>query len=127
VAITVSERGEAGMRALARQLLVERDAPPQHAVENFDGDPSGGEAGDFRLRGRARSRHSGNIAMNCGRVANGSQKNSWAHSFTGVAGGKPRYLGQILSQFVYGAYQADRANGHAHCSTMTSVPTRTRP
>ena len=71
-AIAVGERGEARMRAFAGQLLVERDAPPQHAIENVGGDPSGSEAGDFRLGGGTRSRHGRNIAMNCGRVANGS-------------------------------------------------------
>ena len=56
-AVAVGERGEAGMRALARELLVERDAPPQHAVDDVGGNSAGGEAGDFRLRGGARSRH----------------------------------------------------------------------
>ena len=56
-AVAVGERGEAGMGAFAGQLLVERDAPPQHAVEDVGGDPAGGEAGDFRLGGGARTRH----------------------------------------------------------------------
>ena len=45
------------MRAFAGKLLVERDAPPQHAVENVGGNPAGGEAGNFRLWGGARARH----------------------------------------------------------------------
>ena len=56
-AVAVGEPDQAGMGGLAGQLLVERDLPPQHAVENVGGDPSGGEAGDFRLRGGARTRH----------------------------------------------------------------------
>jgi hypothetical protein len=40
------------------QLLVERDALPQHAVENIGGNSTGSEAGDFRLGGGTRSRHS---------------------------------------------------------------------
>src|SRR5665213_253913 len=46
-----------GMGGFAGQLFVERNFPPQDAVENVGGNPSGGEAGDFRLRGGARSRH----------------------------------------------------------------------
>ena len=56
-AVAVGEHGEAGMRALAGELLVERDAPAQHAVEDVGGDPAGGEAGNFRLGGAARTRH----------------------------------------------------------------------
>jgi len=33
----------------AGEKLVERDAAPQHAVEDIGGDSSGGKAGDFRL------------------------------------------------------------------------------
>ena len=74
-AVAVGERGEAGMGGLAGQLLVERDLPPQDAVENVGGDPSGGEAGDFRLRGGARSRHGPIIATNCGWGAKPGRKN----------------------------------------------------
>ena len=56
-AVAVGKRGEAGMGGFAGQLFVERDFPPQDTVENVGGNPSGGEAGDFRLRGGARSRH----------------------------------------------------------------------
>ena len=56
-AVAVGERSDAGMGAFAGELLVERDAPPQHAVKKVDGNPAGGEAGDFRLRGGARTRH----------------------------------------------------------------------
>jgi hypothetical protein len=45
------------MRGLAGKLFVERDMPPQNAVENVGGYSTGGEAGDFRLGGGARSRH----------------------------------------------------------------------
>ena len=69
-AVAVGERSEAGMRGLSGQLFVERDPPPQHAVENVGGDLAGGEAGDFRLRGGTRTRHAPLIAMNCGRGAN---------------------------------------------------------
>jgi len=45
------------MRGLARELLVERDLPPQHSVDNVGGDAASSEAGDFRLWGTARTRH----------------------------------------------------------------------
>ena len=51
-----ASRGRPGWR-FARQLLVERDSPPQHAVENVGSDFAGGEAGNFRLGGGARTRH----------------------------------------------------------------------
>ena len=57
------------MGVFAGELLVERNLPPQHAVENVGGDPAGGEAGDFRLGGGARSRHGPIIATNCVAVA----------------------------------------------------------
>src|SRR5450759_207070 len=50
------------MRALARELLVERDSSPQDAVEDIGGYSTGGEAGDFRLGRGARSRHAAIIA-----------------------------------------------------------------
>ncbi len=75
-AVAVGEPREAGMGGLAGQLLVERDLPPQDAVENVGGDPSGGEAGDFRLRGGARSRHAPIIATNCGLRANRMEKSA---------------------------------------------------
>ena len=80
-AVAVGERGEARMRALARELLVERDAPPQHAVDDVGGDSTGGEAGDFRLRGGARSRHAALIAMKCGADASATQKTSWMQRY----------------------------------------------
>ena len=73
-AVAVGEPGQTGMGGLAGELLVERDLPPQDAVEDVGGDPSGGEAGDFRLGGGARSRHAPIIAMNCGRGAEESKK-----------------------------------------------------
>jgi hypothetical protein len=63
------------MGGFAGQLLIERDLPPQDAVENVGGDPSGGEAGDFRLRGGARTRHAPIIATNCGLGAKPWTKN----------------------------------------------------
>ena len=70
-AVAIGEPGQAGVGGFARQLFVERDFPPQDAIENVGGDPSGSEAGDFRLRGGARSRHVPIIATNCGWDANG--------------------------------------------------------
>ena len=55
-AVAVSQRGKAGMGVFAGQEIVERNSPPQNAVENIGGDSSSGEAGNFRLgevRGRA--------------------------------------------------------------------------
>ena len=43
-AVAVGERGEAGMRARAVELLVERPVAAQHAVEDVGGDPARGEA-----------------------------------------------------------------------------------
>jgi hypothetical protein len=63
------------MGGLAGKLFVECYFPPQDAVENVGGYPSGGEAGDFRLRGGARSRHDPIIAINCGRGTNRIEKN----------------------------------------------------
>ncbi len=74
-AVAVGESGQTGMGGLAGQLFVERDFPPQDAVENVGGDPSGGEAGDFRLGGGARSRHAPIIATNCGYGAKPGAKN----------------------------------------------------
>ena len=84
-AVAVGERGQAGMGGLAGQLLVERGLPPQDAVENVGGDPSGGEAGDFRLRRGARTRHVPIIAMNCGLDANPREKTSPVHRFKPAA------------------------------------------
>ena len=56
-AVAVGERRQAGMRGPAGELFVERDLPPQYAVENIGGNAPGGEARDIRLRGGARSRH----------------------------------------------------------------------
>ena len=60
-AVALGQRREARVGALAGELLVERDAPPQHAVENVGGDPAGGEAGDFGLGGTARTRHDSQV------------------------------------------------------------------
>ena len=74
------------MDGFAGQLLVERDLPPQDAVENVGGDPAGGEAGDFRLGGGARSRHNPIIATNCGWRAKPGEKTSVTHRFKPVRG-----------------------------------------
>ncbi len=74
-AVAIGEPGQTGMDSLARELLVERDLSPQDAVKDVGGDPSGGEAGDFRLGGGARSRHAPIIAMNCGRGTDRIEKN----------------------------------------------------
>ena len=68
------------MRGFAGELLVERNLPPQHAVENVGGDLAGGKAGDFRLGRGARTRQvtpiwPAIIATNCGRGANPGAKN----------------------------------------------------
>jgi hypothetical protein len=47
-AVAVGKRGKARMGVLAGEKFVERDAAPQHAVEDVGGDSSGGKAGDFR-------------------------------------------------------------------------------
>jgi len=48
-AVAVGKCGKARMGVFAGEKLVERDAAPQHAVEDIGGDSSGGKAGDFRL------------------------------------------------------------------------------
>src|SRR5262249_15793389 len=45
------------MCAFARKKFVEGSSPPQNAVEDIGGNLSSGEAGNFRLRGSARTRH----------------------------------------------------------------------
>src|SRR6476469_3362159 len=56
-AVAIGEGGQTRMCVLARQKIVERNAPPQNAVEDVGGNSSSGEAGNFRLRGSARARH----------------------------------------------------------------------
>src|SRR6476659_4574540 len=50
------------MCAFAREKFVECRSPPQNAVEDIGGNSSSGEAGDFRLRGSARTRHTRIVA-----------------------------------------------------------------
>src|SRR6476660_10425231 len=45
------------MCVLARELLIQGNAPPQNAVEDIGSNSSSSEAGNFRLGGRARTRH----------------------------------------------------------------------
>jgi hypothetical protein len=54
-AVAVSQRGKAGMSVFSGQKIVERNSPPQNAVENIGGNSSSGEAGNFRLGGSART------------------------------------------------------------------------
>jgi hypothetical protein len=61
-AVPVSERGQPGVRVFAGEELVERNSPPQNTVENIGGNSSSGEAGNFRLRGSARTRHTPIVA-----------------------------------------------------------------
>jgi hypothetical protein len=50
------------MCVFTRQHFVERNPPPQNPVENIGGDSSSGEAGNFRLGGSARARHTPIVA-----------------------------------------------------------------
>jgi hypothetical protein len=50
------------MGVFAGQEVVEGDTPPQNTVENIGGNSSCGEAGNFRLRGSARTRHTRIVA-----------------------------------------------------------------
>src|SRR5215470_9190611 len=50
------------MCAFARKKFVECRMPPQNAVEDIGGNSSSGEAGNFRLRGSARTRHTRIVA-----------------------------------------------------------------
>src|SRR5262249_38387369 len=61
-AVAVGKRGKARMSGFAGEKFVERDAAPQHAVEDIGGDSSGGKAGDFRLGRGARTRHTPIVA-----------------------------------------------------------------
>ena len=73
------------MGALAGKLLVERDPPAQHAVENVGGHSAGGETWDFRLGGDTRARHRQIIAVNCVGVADpGSEKPNCPRPLRGV-------------------------------------------
>ena len=45
------------MCVLARELLIQGNSPPQNAVEDIGSNSSSSEAGNFRLGGRARTRH----------------------------------------------------------------------
>ena len=56
-AVAVGERGQGGMCAFAGELFVERNSTAQHSFENVDGDLTGGEAGDIRLRRRTGTGH----------------------------------------------------------------------
>jgi endonuclease YncB( thermonuclease family) len=57
------------MRALAGELLVERDVPPQYAIDQVGRDAAGSETWNFRLGRCARARHEPIMACNCDAVA----------------------------------------------------------
>src|SRR4029077_17936635 len=61
-AVAFGKSGESRMCVLAREKFVECSSPPQNAVEDVGGNSSSGEAGNFRLRGSARARHTRIVA-----------------------------------------------------------------
>ena len=77
------------MGGFTGELVVQRDMPPQYAVENIGGNSAGGEAGDFRLGGGSRSRHKIIFAMNCGCVASRAEKTLWAGGFISIPAAAP--------------------------------------
>src|SRR5262245_45355234 len=61
-AVAIGQRGQSRMRLLAGKEVVERYVPPQNPVEKIGGNSSSGEAGNFRLWGSARARHTRIVA-----------------------------------------------------------------
>src|SRR5215475_1552450 len=61
-AVAVGEGRQARMRALTGEQFVERNSPPENAIEDIGGNSSSGEAGDFRLWGSALTRHTRIVA-----------------------------------------------------------------
>ena len=61
-AVAFGKSGKSRMCVLAREKFVECSSPPQNAVEDVGGNSSSGEAGNFRLRGSARTRHTRIVA-----------------------------------------------------------------
>jgi hypothetical protein len=56
-AVAVGQGGDAGMGALAGQLLVEGQLPAQHTIDDIGGDAASSETGDLGLGSYARARH----------------------------------------------------------------------
>jgi hypothetical protein len=61
-AVAIGQSGQARVCILAGEELVERYTPPQNPVEKIGGNSSSGEAGNFRLWGSARARHTRIVA-----------------------------------------------------------------
>ena len=61
-AISFGQSGQARMGVLTGKQLIERNSPPQNAVEDIGSNSSSSEAGNFRLRGSARTRHTRIVA-----------------------------------------------------------------
>ena len=56
-AVPLGKGRQSRMCVLARELLIQGNSPPQNAVEDIGSNSSSSEAGNFRLGGRARTRH----------------------------------------------------------------------
>src|SRR5262245_7213679 len=61
-AVAIGKGGQARMCIFAGQEVVQSYAPPQNPVEKIGGNSSSGEAGNFRLWGSARTRHTRIVA-----------------------------------------------------------------
>ena len=61
-AVAFGKSGQTRMCAFARKKFVEGRSPPQNAVEDIGGNSSSGEAGNFRLGGSVRTRHTRIVA-----------------------------------------------------------------
>ncbi len=98
-AVAFGQRRQARMGALAGELFVERDAPPQHAVENVGGDPARAKAGHFGLRGAARTRHDSQVLRGkCVPVAKELAENAAdSQAFAGLPGAGPRLRKNLKS------------------------------
>jgi hypothetical protein len=70
------------MGILAGEQFIERDSPPQNAVEDVGSYSSSSEAGNFRLWGSARTRHTGIVAAKLCPGRELSPKMSETHSFS---------------------------------------------
>jgi hypothetical protein len=70
------------MRVLAGEHFVESNSPPQNAVEDIGSNSSSSEAGNFRLWGSARTRHTRIVAAKLCPRRELSPKMSETHSFS---------------------------------------------
>jgi hypothetical protein len=61
-AVAIGKGRQTRMCILAGEEVVERYPPPQNPVEKIGGNSSSGEAGNFRLWGSARTRHTRIVA-----------------------------------------------------------------